>query len=265
MAEKILRLMLTCIAVCSVLSILISSGRNIQLWLLSCILLLPGYYAFIFKVIPDYLISRQSILEQEKALAELNFLKAQINPHFLYNTLNNILCMVSRKSDKASEAIYLLAALMRQTVLMSTATKIKLSEEITYIKNYIELQQLRLQQHEDVSINFTTPDTFDEILIEPLILITFIENAFKHGIVTGMKSHIVIDIAIDNNHLVMHVTNTRFDFSKNLDHAAHNKEKSTGIGLANALKRLKIGYPQKHTISITEGSEHFTVCLDISL
>lgn len=202
--------------------------------------------------------------ECEEISAERNFLKAQINPHFIFNALNNLLGLIATRSEKASEAVVLLAALMRKTIVMSTVEKVPLQEELKYLETYTELQKLQRGRTDDVTIEFKMPIAVEEIYIEPLMLIAFVENAFKHGIITGMRSFVSVDISVKGSHLVMYVSNTKFHFP-NTTHLTVNRENSTGVGMVNVRRRLQIGYPHRHKVNISDGYEQYIVRVDIDL
>lgn len=199
-------------------------------------------------------------IEKEKISAELSFLKFQINPHFLFNTLNNIYVLIEKKSDKAGEAMLMLSMLMRHMLYESSNGKVLLRKEIEYIKNYISVQQLRISPDEDVVVNFRINGNSGSTVIEPLILITFIENAFKHGISYNQKSKIDILLHITDHAITLTVSNTKRKFSKPAEEVA-----STGIGLANTRKRLEILYPDAHELTIHDLADRFDVTLKLYL
>jgi len=194
----------------------------------------------------------QIILEENKS-TEIKFLKAQINPHFIFNTLNNIYSMVYFQSDKSLTAIEKLSQIMRFTTYESQKEKIKLSDEIDYIKAYIELEQLRHQETAFVDLKTETENEFEEI--PPYILSPLIENALKHG-KTSTENPIAIDLKVKDKKLIFKVLN---------DIGTQKKDKLGGIGLENLKKRLEIYYPQKHQITFTNQNNQFTAELEIDL
>lgn len=194
----------------------------------------------------------QIILEENKN-TEIKFLKAQINPHFIFNTLNNIYSMVYFQSDKSLTAIEKLSQIMRFTTYESQKEKIKLTDEIDYIKAYIELEQLRHQESTCIDFKIETENISEEI--PPYILSPLVENALKHGITSNVKP-IVISLKLEDKKLNFKVIN---------DIAVQKKDKLGGIGLDNLKKRLEIHYPQKHQIKLTNQNNQFTAELEIDL
>ncbi|SHM74833.1 sensor histidine kinase [Flavobacterium chilense] len=194
----------------------------------------------------------QIILEENKN-TEIKFLKAQINPHFIFNTLNNIYSMVYFQSDKSLAAIEKLSQIMRFTTYESQKEKIKLADEIDYIKAYIELEQLRHQDNAFVDLHVETVNLTEEV--PPYILSPLVENALKHGVTSNDKP-IVIDLKILDNQLNFKVTNHI---------GVQKKDKLGGIGLDNLRKRLEIYYPQKHYLTLTNQNNQFNAEIQIDL
>jgi Histidine kinase len=198
-----------------------------------------------------------SQLKEEKIAAELSSLKAQINPHFLFNTLNSIYSLVVKKDDKAADAIINLSGLMRYAIKEANDTKISLQKELEYLRNYIELQRSRLGN--TATIIFTCTGNENNREIAPLILVTYIENAIKYGINPDVDDCVVeINIQILNNNLSLYVFNKKVAM-------ATNSMDATGIGMRNTDKRLQLIYPNKHTVYIQENEASYTVRLSIEL
>lgn len=197
-------------------------------------------------------------VKNENLASEASYLKAQINPHFLFNTLNSLYALALTKSKKAPDAILKLSNLMRYAVSENNQTRISLQKEIAYIKDFISLQKLRLTKNVTLSTNFS--GNFSETQIAPLILINFIENAFKYGANNEETSTILINIHVDQEKtLFLNVENTIVDTPKNF-------EKSTKKGLENTQKRLQILYPNKHNLVIsTTTKPTYQVALTIEL
>lgn len=194
----------------------------------------------------------QQILEENKN-TEIKFLKAQINPHFVFNTLNNIYSMVYFQSDKSLPAIEKLSHIMRFTTYDAQKEKILLSDEVNYIKAYIELEQFR---HEDDAFVVFDQQIFNErIEIPPYILSPLVENAMKHGIASNTNP-ILITLHSDHKMLSFKVEN---------DIGTQKKDKLGGIGLDNLQKRLDIHYPKSHTLTITKNDNRFMAALQIDL
>lgn len=190
-------------------------------------------------------------LKEEKLSAELDFLKAQLNPHFLFNVLNMAFSSATSSGDeRTADMIEKLASLMRYMLYDSNVEKIELSKEIDYIENYINLQKMRLSEDLPVKINFQVFGDTNRNKIAPLILIPFVENAFKYGVKLGEKSDINIELNINDDELLFTVDNVIFNTRNNLEN------KNSGLGLKNVKKRLTILYPDKHQLNITNSVKY---------
>lgn len=196
-------------------------------------------------------------MENEKLHSELAFLKSQVNPHFLFNILNNICSLARKKSDDTENAIIQLSRIMRYMLYDSKDEKVSLEKEVEYLQNYIELQRLRIS--ESVSISFTIEGNIQGKMVEPMLLIPFVENAFKHGVSYLDESHIGILLKIDDGVLHFRVENNR---SKKSDDPV---QLESGIGLKNVLRRLDLLYPATHSIILDDTGAKYIVNLDISL
>ena len=183
-------------------------------------------------------------LEKDKVTSELSFLKAQINPHFFFNTLNNIYVLTGEDPKVAGEAIHQLSKMMRYWLYDTQQGKNMLSQEIAFVKNYISLVKLRLT--DVVRINFETPANLQDMPLAPMILLPFVENAFKHGISATQPSYVNIIILQKGNVLDVTINNSIMkDNSVSL-------ETNSGIGLANTRRRLDLLYPGKYKLDISE-------------
>jgi len=201
--------------------------------------------------------AKRKELENEKLLAELNFLKAQINPHFLFNTLNNLYYLAYTKSDNTTEVIAKLSQMMRYMIYDSNHGKVPLSKEIEYMQNYISLERLRLNNQ--IPINFELKGDVGNVSIAPLIFITFLENAFKHGVSNSNPSAWVrISIELKDDECIYEVENSK------LGDKAEEHEKS-GIGLQNVQRRLELSYPGKYKLSSEDLQDRYIVKLNLSL
>lgn len=190
-------------------------------------------------------------LKEEKLSAELDFLKAQLNPHFLFNVLNMAFSSATSSGDeRTADMIEKLASLMRYMLYESNTNQIELSKEIDYIENYINLQKLRLSDDLPVNINFNMHGDLQRNRIAPLLLIPFVENAFKYGVKLGVKSDINIELKIYDNTFQFTVENKIFNVQNNLEN------KNSGLGLKNVKKRLAILYPDKHQLEITSNDKY---------
>lgn len=198
-------------------------------------------------------------LEQDKVTSELSFLKAQINPHFFFNTLNNIYALTQVDADIAGKAIHQLSRMMRYLLYDTQQGNTFLSQEIAFVKDYISLMQLRLT--DVVKITFDTPASLNDTPIAPMILVPFVENAFKHGVSATLQSHINISVKQDDKILHLDVKNSIInDNSVSLD-------TNSGIGLVNTRRRLDLLYPGKYKLDISElnADNEYTVHLMIDL
>ncbi len=194
-------------------------------------------------------------LEQDRTDAEVSYLKAQINPHFLFNTLNSIYAMAIDKSDATADAIVKLSGMMRYVLNESGQEYVSLEKEMNYLSDYIDLQRTRLG--DTVALQFAVSgDTLGK-RIAPLLLITFIENAFKHGLNPEEDASIAIDIQIKSDKLEMLVTNRKV--------LKATLETTDGIGIGNAVQRLKLQYPGRHTLKIEENQHDYQVWLSIQI
>jgi two-component system, LytTR family, sensor histidine kinase AlgZ len=192
-------------------------------------------------------------IEKEKLTAELNFLKAQVNPHFLFNTLNNLYYLAYSKSDNTTEVIEKLSAMMRYMIYDSNTPQVQLNKEIDYMQNYISLEKLRL--NDKVKINFTIDGDTDAVRIVPLVLITFLENAFKHG-ASNSGSWVEAELHCTQNQL-------RFTVANNKSTRPSTEEKS-GIGLQNVKRRLELSYPGHYALTIQDNATEYQVQLTLT-
>jgi len=183
-------------------------------------------------------------LEKDKITSELSFLKAQIHPHFFFNTLNNIYVLTEVEPKLAGEAIYQLSKMMRYLLYDTQQGDTMLSQEIAFIKNYISLMKLRLT--DVVKIHFDEPASLQDIPLAPMIFLPFVENAFKHGISATQQSYINITIFQKDKVLDLTVNNSVMkDIGVRLD-------TNSGIGLVNTRRRLDLLYPGKYKLDISE-------------
>jgi len=201
--------------------------------------------------------AKRKQMENDKLMSELKFLKAQINPHFLFNTLNNLYYLAYSQSPNTTEVIAKLSQMMRYMIYDSNYQQVLLSREIEYMQNYISLERLRLNN--EVPIDFVVEGEAENKLITPMIFITFLENAFKHGVsANNPDSWVKISIKIKGNECIYTVENSK------LKSVSESKEKS-GIGLQNLKRRLELSYPEKHTLKTDEQSDRYFVQLTLTL
>jgi two-component system LytT family sensor kinase len=196
-------------------------------------------------------------LEEEKTKSELKALQAQINPHFLFNSLNTIYGEALKKTDKAPEMILKLSDILRYVVENMNKNEVQLDQEIEYIGKFIDLQKERLSNPNRVI--FVVNGNVEDLKIQPLLLITFIENAFKYGSVSGLNERIKISLAVEDKTLEMIVENALNEIE------VIGKSESSGTGLANTQKRLEFSYPGKHNLDIKKDDCIFKAVLKIDL
>jgi len=199
----------------------------------------------------------QKDLEREKLNSELAFLKNQISPHFFFNTLNNIYSLISINQDDSQKAVLKLSKLMRYLLYESETDDTKLSSEIEFMNNYIDLMKLRMSEKISLSVNF--PKEFENISIPPLLFIPFIENAFKHGVSFRDKSFIDIDLIASDEEILFKCTNS-------LSMGASGSVADTsGIGLGNVSKRLELLFPGRYDLKINRKEDVFEVILKLRM
>lgn len=194
--------------------------------------------------------------ENENLKTELSFLRSQVSPHFLFNVLNNMVAMARLRSDLLEPSLIRLSGLMRYMLYESDEAKVPLSREVEYVNSYIELQKIRYAKSLTIKAQL---DPGDNQLIEPMLLIPFIENAFKHG--TGIFENPVIEINLK-------ISDGLVDFrvrNKYIPDTEEVKDKTSGIGLANVIRRLNLLYEHKHILSINKENGWFDVSLQIKL
>lgn len=222
---------------------------------LMAILLSIGY-----RIIIDNRAKQQLLKERETQhlKSELTFLRSQISPHFMFNVLNNLVALARKKSDSLEPAIVSLSQLMRYMLYESDDAKVLLGKEVEYIKSFISLQMLRFR--DTVKTNLNVEGDIDFYAIEPMLLIPFVENAFKHGTGTLETAVINISLSVDEATRLMH-----FSVTNDVGPADDSKDSSSGIGIANVRRRLAILYPDKHELTISNTPDQFTVDLTIYL
>ncbi len=207
----------------------------------------------------NYLVVQEKIYhekQQERLKSELSFLRSQISPHFIFNILNSIVYLIRTKSDAAEAVTLKLSELMRYMLYESENAQISLEKEVSYLGNYIELQKVRFE--EDVEIAFTTEGVATNQIIEPMLLIPFVENAFKHGV--GMVIDPIIDI-----HLKISEKALSFSVKNKIaPETALEKDESSGIGLKNVERRLELLYPKTHQLTMRNENGWFEVQLNLT-
>jgi len=195
-------------------------------------------------------------INSEKLKAEVSYLKAQINPHFLFNTLNSLYALTIQKSDAAPDAVLKLSNMMRYVVSESSNDFVPLEKEINYIKDYVDLQRLRIS--DESNLEFTVTGSAKGKRIAPLVVIPFIENAFKYGINSEENWHIAIAIDLSGDDFLLDVKNNQV-------HVHIPEEEASEQGIENTAKRLEFIYPGEHELQINDNKDHFHVHLKIKL
>ncbi|MFD3000710.1 sensor histidine kinase [Pontibacter toksunensis] len=197
-------------------------------------------------------------LAKDKLEAELKFLKVQIHPHFLFNTLNSLYSLTLKKSDNAPEVVLKLSGLMDYMLYDANAAMVPLQKELDYIQNYVALERIRYGERVDVS--FTQSGSVAGKQIAPMILLPFVENAFKHGVSTETKNAWVrIDVKVSDEQLVLLVENCKCG-----DRASRStRDMASGIGLKNLQRRLELLYEGQHNLEIEDEPDSYAAKLEI--
>jgi len=197
--------------------------------------------------------NRQEALQKEKLITELAFLRSQINPHFLFNTINDIYALTYQRSEQAPEALLKLSEMLRYMLREGAGDLVPLQSEIDYLHNLIELQ--RIGAKGNAYINFEIKGQIGNQQLPSLLFIAFIENAFKHGILTNLADPVNILLNVSGDSIELTVSNK-------ISHS--QKDTTGGIGLQNVKRRLELLYPQKHALNI-ESNHHYVVHLKLNL
>jgi LytS/YehU family sensor histidine kinase len=194
-------------------------------------------------------------LKRQQLQSELEYLKLQLNPHFFFNTLNNIYSLTLQQSEKAAPLVAKHSEMMRYIMYESTQHQVTLSKEVDFLRNYIEVETLRHSNKIDIS--FETQGIRDQVLIEPLLLLPFVENTFKHGIRE--------EVAFGYIHIILSLVETELfmELKNSIPAMAINEAK--GIGLQNAVRRLEILYPGRHKLEMKSDDKSYELRLTIIL
>jgi hypothetical protein len=208
------------------------------------------FICFFLKIINDFF--RNEMIREAHVRMELQFLKTQINPHFLFNTINNLYGLSLSNPQTTPDAILLLANMMRYMLYESNEDFVSLSKEIAYLRSNIALQKMRYEG--EIFVLFTVQGNVGDKKIAPLLLISFIENAFKHGDVYDSAAPLSVNLRVEGNAL-------HFSVRNKIGH--HQKDRTGGIGLENVKRRLDLLYPKRHTLKITNDSVIFNAELTI--
>jgi LytS/YehU family sensor histidine kinase len=230
------------------LTVFYESFINILFWV---------FFIVAAKMVIDRIRSQVYIeqIEKEKAANELNFLRAQFNPHFLFNSINSIYAHIDKSNKDARGMLLTFSEMLRYQLYECNVELIGIERELNYIRNYITLQKSRLDER--IKVLFTADDIDKSIKVPPLILITFIENAFKYvGFNECRENKVCIDLKTVDGNLLFTIFNTRDGY---IDKA----QDSSGLGIANTKRRLELLYPGKHELKIIDNESDYTVRLAI--
>lgn len=226
-------------------------------------ILSPFFFVkILFEIVRIY--NKTTQLQQQKLEVEIqnvniekDFLKSQLNPHFLFNTLNNLYGLIVRKDDSAPEVVLNLSDIMSYTLYESNSEKVALEKELDFIRNYFELEKMRYPKDKNIQLEIIGDDQISGLYIAPLLTFTFIENAFKYGLKNSANQFIDQKIKVEHNTFYFVLEN---DFDK-----TEIKKEFGGIGLENIKKRLQLLYPNQHDLKITTLKNSFKVELKINL
>lgn len=230
---------------------------------ISSIILLEIFVAILsllFAIIIDWMKKRSEVMElyTTNIETELNFLKTQINPHFLFNTLNSIYALALKKSDEAPDLILKLSEIMRYMLYDCNEDSVPLDQELNYLKNYLDLEKFRKGTNNEIT--FTVEGDPEGKSVAPLLFITFVENAFKHGVNNVDKGYVRIHFRILEDQLQFEIENS---VSPQI-HLYKLHSGRGGIGLDNVRRRLKLIHPGQHHLEITKNIDRFRVELTIN-
>ncbi len=212
-----------------------------------------------FKLIFDQIRMQRRLTEiaKEKAETELSFLKSQINPHFLFNSLNSVYFLINKDNTEARAALHKFSDMLRYQLYEGKDTMVPVEKELSYLKDYVDLQKLRKNGNCSVEFNCTTD--VKGFSIEPLLLIPFVENAFKHLSHSSDKLNFVkLDVRRSNGTFYFFVENSK-------DNGHKTTEQPGGIGLTNVKRRLELIYPGKHELEIQESTDKYSVSLKLDI
>ena len=211
------------------------------------------------KLMFDQLTLQKKIADmaKDKAEAELNFLKSQINPHFLFNSLNSVYFLIDKNNPEARQTLHKFSDMLRYQLYEANGERIPIEKEISYLKDYVDLQKLR--KDENYQVQFNCASGVKGFSIEPLLLIPFVENAFKHiSHKSGRENFVKLDMNRNNGLFEFTVENSK-------ESGIHYTEQPGGIGLNNVKRRLELLYPDKHELGIEDNAEIYKINLKIKI
>jgi sensor histidine kinase YesM len=223
--------------------------------------LFVGAVSTIFQIILDWQkgTTEQMELQHKNTETELSFLKSQINPHFLFNTLNNLYALTLKKSDQAPEIVLKLSEMMRYMLYECNEARVPLRKEVNYLENYLELEKLR--QKKNIKIDFLVSGLIKDQKIAPLMFIPFLENSFKHGLNNQLgDGYVKILLVVLEDEIQFSIDNSKTETAPK-----PQGKKSGGIGLVNVKRRLDLLYPKSHELNIKESPTNYYIDLRIKL
>jgi two-component system LytT family sensor kinase len=236
------------------------SGHNLKQRIYDNVI--PHFFLVIagaaFKLMYDHFRMQRRLVEmaREKAEAELSFLKSQINPHFLFNSLNSVYFLIDKNNPGARQALHKFSDMLRYQLYEMNGARIRIEKELNYLKDYFDLQKLR--KDENYLVDFNCSMEVKNFTIEPLLLIPFVENAFKHiSHRAGQNNFVKLDMNRSNGHFFFTIENSK--------DAEHTTEFHGGIGLNNVMRRLELLYPQKHELQIHNENTTYKVELKLKI
>lgn len=232
---------------------------NLNLYFLLTFIIGGG--STILRIITDWFrqLRERQELETQTMQSELRFLKSQINPHFLFNTLNNLYALTLKKSDKAPEIVIKLSEMMRYMLYECNEKQVPLRKEVNYLRNYLDLERLR--QSDGIDIHFEVRGQVSEQMIAPLLFIPFLENSFKHGLNNQiMQGFVRIKMQVEAQNVKFYIEN-----SKGVALPRPNARPSGGIGLVNVRRRLDLLYPGRYQLRIADHPNTYAVELNLQL
>jgi two-component system, LytTR family, sensor kinase len=211
-----------------------------------------------YRIISDHLKLQKTNKEREteNLKTELSFLRSQVSPHFMFNVLNNLVSLARKKSDKMEPALLQLSSLLRYMLYEGNHDRISLNQEINYLQGYIDLQKLRFG--DDIAIDFSVEGNTNDFKLEPMLLIPFVENAFKHGMGTLLQPKIKIAMVVQNQNL-------NFKVENDIAPVGESKDASSGIGLNNIKRRLALLYGKLYSLEVKEEDQKYKVDLNLEM
>jgi len=236
-------------------------GHSSSYWFIYPSSVFAFILSFIYRTVIDRMQSEQMQKEKQatQLLSELKFLRSQISPHFLFNVLTNLVSLARKKSDALEPSLIKLADLLRYMLYDTQGKKVELRTEIEYLHNYLDLQILRFGTDVDIDSRIEVEQQDLSLMIEPMLLIPFVENAFKHGVGYSGRPCITLRLSVAWDTLTFEVRN-KFEVEPE-----NTKDESSGIGLGNVISRLNLLYQNKYTLTVNDANNLFHIVLTLKL